>query len=218
MNKDHETVFRIILVLSTILLFPSAITGVEQQPWGPGDWHHPELKNYQVEVPPIDGHYYQTEIPDSLDLADRAALAINALTRLLNPEYDYAQYTHADLRHDPPWMMMEAGITNLNPKWIESLPLMRIMSGSIQNTGVDPHLVESLIHNMGFDGLTYQPPDHPGAFYEDFSREQNLPASNIFGEGRQLLAEGQFTVFLIMRCILPTDPSRLNRIYKTVPD
>ena len=74
MNKDHETVFRIILVLSTILLFPSAITGVEQQPWGPGDWHHPELKNYQVEVPPIDGHYYQTEIPDSLDLADRCLL------------------------------------------------------------------------------------------------------------------------------------------------
>ena len=152
------------------------------------DWRDPDLRSIYADVPPFEGETYQKEVPDTLELADRAALAINAVTRMLNPEYDYTQYSYADLRHDPPWMMMEAGITNLNPKFIEALPLMRIMSGSKQNADVDHHLVESMLHNIGKDGLTYQPPDHPGAFYEDFSREQNLPASNIFGEGRQLIA------------------------------
>jgi hypothetical protein len=152
------------------------------------DWRDPRLRNIHADVPPTEGEYYQRQIPDTLELTGMAALAINAVTRMLNPEYDYTQYSYADLRHDPPWMMMEAGITNLNPKFIEALPLMRIMSGSKQNADVDHHLVESMLHNIGKDGLTYQPPDHPGAFYEDFSREQNLPASNIFGEGRQLIA------------------------------
>jgi hypothetical protein len=151
------------------------------------NWQDPELKSVSIEVPPYKGDSYRAEVPDTLDLVERASLCINAITSLVNPQYDFAQYTYVDMRHDPPYMAMEAGITNLNPKWLEALPMLRIMSGSQQNLDVDHQMLEGLLRNTGFDGLTYQPPDHPGAFYEDFSKKQNLPASNIFGEGRQLL-------------------------------
>ncbi len=158
-----------------------------------GEWRHPELKDISIKTPPLLGERYEAEIPDTLELADRAALCINAITRMLNPEYAYAQYSYADLRHNPPFLTMEAGLTNLNPKWLEALPLLRIMSGSAQNSDIDHHMIEGILRNTGFDGLTYQPPDHPGAFYEDFSRNQNEPAANIFGEGRQLLTWSVWT-------------------------
>jgi len=157
------------------------------------EWRHPDLKDIQITVPPLVGEVYEAEVPDTLELGNRAALALNGITRMLNPEYSYAQYTYADLRHNPPYMAMEAGITNLNPKWIEALPLLRIMSGSVQNSDIDHLMIEGVFENTGIDGLTYQPPDHPGAFYEDFSREQAQPAANIFGEGRQLLTWAVWT-------------------------
>ena len=152
-----------------------------------GDWHDPKLENVEITVPPFKGEYYEAEIPDTLELTDRAALCINGMTRLLNPEYDYAQYTYVGWRHDPPYLAMEAGITNLNPKWLEALPLMRIMSGNSVNADIDHHIIEGILHNTGFDGLTYQPPNHPGAFYDESTKEQNLPWANPAGEGRQLI-------------------------------
>lgn len=165
----------------------SALGAVSSFATPPSAWQDPEFESISIEVPPYEGASYRADIPDTIDLAERASLCINAITSLVNPQYDFAQYTYVDMRHDPPYMAMEAGITNLNPKWLEALPMLRIMSGSRQNLAVDHQMVEGLLRNTGFDGLTYQPPDHPGAFYEEFSKKQNLPASNIFGEGRQLL-------------------------------
>ena len=170
------------------------VTGVSLAPASSlSDWQDPEFKSISIEVPPYAGKSYKAEIPDTIELADRAALCINSITSLVNPEFDFAQYTYVDLRHDPPYMAMEAGITNLNPKWLEALPMLRIMSGSRQNIDIDHQMLEGLLRNTGFDGLTYQPPNHPGAFYEDFSKKQNKPASNIFGEGRQLLTWATWT-------------------------
>ena len=65
------------------------------------DWRDPQLKNIDADVPPYEGPYYRKEIPDTLELTDRAALAINAVTRMLNPEYDHTQYSYADLTCPP---------------------------------------------------------------------------------------------------------------------
>lgn len=175
------------IVMCGIIGFSSRV-GAGEDSVRDESWKHPDYKEIAIELPPFAGETYEAQVPDTLDLTDRAALCINGITRLVNPEYDYAQYSYAELRHDPPYGIMEAGITNLNPKWLEGLPLMRIMSGSEQNLDIDHHIIEGVMHNVGFDGLNYQPPHHPGAFYDEFSRKQNKPAANIFGEGRQLMA------------------------------
>jgi len=41
------------------------------------------------------GRYYEATVPDTLDLAERAKLAIHALTEALNPESGYSPYGHA---------------------------------------------------------------------------------------------------------------------------
>ena len=153
------------------------------------DWRDPELKSLVISAPSWEGQYYEAEVPDTLDLTERAELSISAITSLLNPSYDYTQFTFVEYRTDPPAAIMgHGGLTNLNPKWMESLPLLRIMTGSTQNRDIDPRLVESLVHITGEDGLAYQPPEHPGAFYDEFTRERGKPAADMFGEGRFLLA------------------------------
>ncbi len=158
------------------------------------EWRDPVFKSARIAAPMLKGEYYEAEAPDTLDLIERAEYSINALTRLLEPKYDYTQNSFVEFRADPPTLIMgHGGLTNLNPKWMESIGLMRLMSGSTTNIERDGRIVESLIHNTAPDGLTYQPVDHPGAFYDDFTREQGKPAADMFGEGRQLLALSVWT-------------------------
>src|SRR5687768_10350616 len=79
-----------------------------------------------IDMPPFTGERYEVEIPNTLDLAERAAIAINCLTEdgHLGPGWFYSKspmMSHLDCA----------------PKYLESLPLMRIMSGSMQNIEQD---------------------------------------------------------------------------------
>ena len=105
-------------------------------------WKDPELKDIEIRLEPVPGSYYESEIPATLELVERAELCIRSMTRLVNPDYDYAQYSYVILHHDPPYKAMESGITNLNPKWLEALPLLRIMSGSRLNVDIDARMIE----------------------------------------------------------------------------
>jgi hypothetical protein len=139
-----------------------------------------------------EGEHYETEIPDTLDLVDHANDSINQLTRSVEPDYDYEQYSGIHLLKNPPPMRIGGGgLLNLNGKWAESLPGLRIMTGNMQNIEVDSHLIASLLHVTGKDGLCYQPIDgRPWAFLTDVTRKVGKPYCDIFGEGRQLLAFG----------------------------
>ena len=144
-----------------MLLTTACATDVTQQE----AWRDPELGSLVISTPSWEGQYYEAEVPDTLDLTERAELGISAITSLLNPDYDYTQFTFVDYRTDPPAAIMgHGGLTNLNPKWMESLPLLRIMTGSTHNWEIDPHLVESLVHITGKDGLAYQASRAPRSF------------------------------------------------------
>jgi hypothetical protein len=42
------------------------------------------------------------------------------------------------------------------------------------------------------DGLTYQSPEHPGAFYDAFTKKQNKPVADIGGESRYIIARSNW--------------------------
>ncbi|MGD8998258.1 MAG: glycoside hydrolase family 127 protein, partial [Anaerolineae bacterium] len=84
--------------------------------------------------PALKGERYEALVPDTIDLQERAELAINALTRCTNPEADYAVYFYADLHRNPPVMYKQEPLMG---KFMEGLAMMRMISGSQLNVHVD---------------------------------------------------------------------------------
>lgn len=95
---------------------------------------------------------YKAAVPDTLDLAERASLAINALTQTADPDNNYESYQCGHLDHRPPHMNHRwAGPCLAKP--FEAIPMMRIMSGSSQNPGVEAKMGEGLVRDIEKDGL-----------------------------------------------------------------
>lgn len=96
---------------------------------------------------------YEAVVPDTLDLTERAALAINALTGTADAEHGYEAYLTANLGTHPAYMSHMGGGGVLQGKSIEALAMMRTMSGSRVNLDVDRKMVEWAVSNIDDRGL-----------------------------------------------------------------
>ena len=144
----------------------------------------------EIEVAPYEGQRYRAEVSDTLDLVDYAHRAINVLTSALASDWDYEQYFILHVDSNPLVLEMgHGGLLNINGKWAEALPMLRVMTGSTNNIEIDGKIIGSLVHVTGKDGLCYYPvANRPWAFFEEATRKKASPYADIFGEGRQLLA------------------------------
>jgi hypothetical protein len=107
------------------------------------------------EIPSYRGQRYTDRVPDTLDLAERAKLAVIGLTRLTDPAVDYDVYFLAVFYRNPPVLRHETSDLFIQPKFQESLPLMRIISGSDLNAEVDHAWTAGMLKSIGPDGLYY---------------------------------------------------------------
>jgi len=107
-------------------------------------------------VPALRGESYDDLIPDTLDIAERAHLAVNGLTGPLDPSVDYELYWVTKLIHNPPVMYHDWNDWCQYKFW-ESLPLMRMITGSKLNDQVDRVWLRVLLKSIGPDGLFYIP-------------------------------------------------------------
>ena len=110
----------------------------------------------EFEVPSYDGEWYEVMVPDTLDLQERAALAVNGTTEPTDPEADYEIYWWVNLKSKPANMRHDWS-DQVQCKFMEGLPLLRIASGSDQNGHVERAWMDSLLHQLGLDGLAYMP-------------------------------------------------------------
>lgn len=133
----------------------------------------------------LQGERYQAYAPDTLDLADRMALAINALTNVWYKEERWAQGFLVDFSQRPP-VLYPSHVTdaylNIPPKFIEALIFCRLGSGSNLNVSVDTEVLNTQISLLGEDGLTYC----PSGTLREFTEERGF--AEIWGEGRMLSA------------------------------
>jgi hypothetical protein len=160
----------------------------------------------------IEGERYGAMVPDTLDLADRMALAVNALTQAWFPEEKWALGFRVYFSYKPPVLAINHATDaylNIPPKFIEALALCRLGSGSSQNIAVDRNLLNAQLQFLGDDGLTYCPTDTLSKLYtggrplqkgdEAYSPTGALSKiftdthppqsySEIWGEGRMLIA------------------------------
>ena len=110
----------------------------------------------EFQVPPYQGVRYEAWAPYTLDLQERARLAINALTEPTDPEADYEIYWFVLLGRSPATMQHDWS-DQVQCKFLEALPLLRMASGSDQNPHVERRWMEVLLRQLGPDGLAYMP-------------------------------------------------------------
>ncbi len=118
------------------------------------------------DVPSYGGRSYEVMAPDTLDIQQRIALAVNGLTGPTDPDKDYLLYFRVNFRSNPP--SMSHGPSDIcQIKFMESLPLMRLASGAALNDRVDPVWMKTALGMIGPDGLVYWP-TFPWSRYPDW--------------------------------------------------
>jgi hypothetical protein len=92
------------------------------------------------------GDYYEVTAPNTLDLAERAALAINGLTGTLDLQRNYELYFRVYFYTNPAYLFHDTtGFPTNNPKFTESLPMMRVMSGNDQSLDIDDGMMKAMV-------------------------------------------------------------------------
>lgn len=118
------------------------------------------------------GGWYQERVPDTLDLAARASLAINGLIGDVDPEHFYGVYQGFKFNVDPP--TVESGHTGdaqndalygltLTPRNVRTLPMLRAMSGSDFGLQSEFGMMRSLLDQIRESGEMDYPSSLPGA-------------------------------------------------------
>jgi hypothetical protein len=129
------------------------------------------------------GRVYNAEVPDTLDLADQAKLALNGLGGTLDWEHGPEFYFRIIL--EPPELKHDAiSFAACGPKFWEAFPMMRLMSGSDLYADLEKRHSEYLVSCIQDDGLFYCKigPERP---WDNSSPEDY---ANIYGQGRMIRA------------------------------
>ena len=110
----------------------------------------------EIAIPPYRGMTYEDTVPDTYDVSERARLAINVLTRDTNPRADYEQYMCVHFDRNPVVMTNDFNDW-CQLKYMEALPLLRIITGSKEKEAVDRVWQDVTLKSIGPDGLFYIP-------------------------------------------------------------
>jgi len=104
------------------------------------------------------GERYEADVPDTLDLANRMGLAVNALTNVWYPEEKWALGFVVDFSSRPA-VLFPSHITdaylNIPTKFLEALAVCRLASGNEDNLDIDLEVLRVQLDLLGDDGLTY---------------------------------------------------------------
>ena len=139
-----------------------------------------------------EGQRYEAVVPDTLDLAERARIAINGLGGSLDPGGIHEMYFMIGFACHPPFMYKDTtGWPTNNPKFAESFPMMRLMSGSEQHLDLERDMMHSMLEAVGGDGLYYaiarpDRPWHEGVHHKYPKTGEDF--ANTYGNARMLLA------------------------------
>lgn len=103
-----------------------------------------DIQYIRREAPPppqsqCQGSRYETWMPATLDLAERAGLSVNGMVGPTDPDADYRVYWKVSFRFNPPVMYHDVSDTGTVAEFMESLPRMRMISGCEQGTDIEEH-------------------------------------------------------------------------------
>lgn len=108
-------------------------------------------------VPTAKGTYESALVPDTCNLEYRAGLVVNYFTESSCPDRNYEPYYGPSFALNPPRIPLDAGGGQLWPKYMEAMPLMRLMSGSRKDLQVDKAWADVILRSIAPDGGCYFP-------------------------------------------------------------
>jgi hypothetical protein len=138
------------------------------------------------------GERYRAVVPDTLDLAERAALALNGLGGTSDPAMGGLHYFNQFFVCRPPYMNHHGADTTCTPKYMESFPMMRLMCGSDLYCDMEIMQRQMLVSQIA-DGLYWNRfrADRPWAnsYNPSFDGQRKAEdLANVGGNGRMLRA------------------------------
>ncbi len=157
-------------VLSVLLISALVVSSSRVEPAEPesqaADWPYDDARVEEairyirpeipaVSVEPYQGQSYAEMAPDTLELADMAALSINVLTGATNASQDHEQYFSLYIGN--PLRMAHNFSDWCTPKYMEALPLLRTVTRATYRDQVDRVWMETTLKSIGPDGLYYFP-------------------------------------------------------------
>ncbi|MBI2440577.1 MAG: hypothetical protein HYV35_04315, partial [Lentisphaerae bacterium] len=140
----------------------------------------------------LEGAFYEATVPDTLDLAERARLAINGLGGNIDPAlltmYGLIHFC-ARRPHLSHWASAE---TLCDPKFAESFPLMRLMSGGDQYADLERQFRDAILSRVD-DGLYWDRAESRRPWRNAYAPEfygagRNEDFCTVAGAGRLLRA------------------------------
>ena len=97
------------------------------------------------------GQFVEVTVPDTLDLAARAELSLNALTRNSNSEDHHTVYETFSFGQNPPVMTKPGWF--INPANLYALPYLRTMCGSRAGLDAEYQMMKVMLGRIQPDGL-----------------------------------------------------------------
>ena len=167
MSKEFYITFLLKVIVPSVLLQLLLVQGaVAEKVEIPTPKRNLSIGYINKEIPKLTagtwkGKRYEVLVPDTLDLAERATLAIHGITNIQDPDYDYELFWLAEFNRIPPVMIHQT----LGPPWLdgenyklmESLALLRLITGSRSSLEIDQRWRERTLQQIGPDGLAYWP-------------------------------------------------------------
>ena len=99
---------------------------------------------------------YEASVPDTLDLAYRAKLALHGLKGTTDPENDYLMWGGVDWLNNKPYFLHTTGDVECAPKYLDDYQLMRVVSGNEDCLEYEEGLHKTLLSFIDpNDGLYY---------------------------------------------------------------
>lgn len=133
-----------------------------------------------VHTPEIDrpaGHSHPASVPDTLDLAERAALAINGLGGVIDTKLGHHMFFTVMYQDRQPYLAhLASADSTCDPKFAQSLPMLRLMSGSTQHTDVETGYRAALLSRID-DGMYWDRHDPARPW-------RNLYGAAFYGDGK----------------------------------
>ncbi len=144
--KNVPIAFMLLLFLP-VLGWPGEVPdpGVVLDPTPQGEigYINPDVPDFAP--PTYPGEYYESVVPATLDLAERARLVLHPVTSMTNPNCDYEIYFVVSHVAQPPVLLHSNGDLACHGKFMEVLPLLRTMSGSLENMEVETTWMKVLL-------------------------------------------------------------------------
>lgn len=101
------------------------------------------------------GQKYVADVPDTLDLAERAALSMNVMLGNIDAAKQYSVYQGFTVNANPP---KPNGLTwNIQHKNLRALPMLRTMTGSDRGLALELAAMKNILDQIGPNGLIYFP-------------------------------------------------------------